>query len=172
MVQKEQVGRTPAVIETIPKASTKRPRSIPWLIGALVAMTLAFLALAAFTGYQRYHRTSAANLAQHAAAAWDTARPSALTDVYARNAVVVHADGTKIAGIKAIVADARARGPAFTMTQVGDISTSPNGALAAFTYRYSDHGRGSGIAVLKIARGKIVRQWNFETIAVRAPAPK
>ena len=42
------------------------------------------------------------------------------------------------------------------MTQVGDIGTSPNGAAAGFIYRYSGHGRGSGIAVLKIARGKIV----------------
>jgi hypothetical protein len=172
MVQKEQVRKTTPVIETIPEAAPRRPRSMPWLIGALVVMTLAFLALAASTAYQRYHRTPAAHLAQNAAAAWDTAGPSALGDVYARNAVVVHADGTKIVGIKAIIADARTRGPAFTMTQVGEINTSPNGALAAFTYRYSGHGRGSGIAVLKIARGKIVRQWNFETIAAPAPASK
>ena len=83
------------------------------------------------------------------------------------------ADGTRIVGIKAIVADARGKGPAFTLAQVGDITTTPNGAFTTFAYRYTGHGRGSGIAVVKIASGKIIRQWNFETATATArPCPR
>ena len=172
MVQKQQVRKTTPVIETIPEAGPEQPRAMPWLIGALIFTTVAFLALAGWTAYQRYHRTSALHLAQRAAAAWDTAGPGALTDVYAPDAVVVEADGTRVVGIKAIVADARGKGPAFSLTQVGDITTTPDGAFTTFAYRYTGHGRGSGIAVVKIASGKIVRQWNFETATAPAPPAK
>jgi hypothetical protein len=173
MVQKEQVREPTAVVKNIPKAAPKRPRFSPrLLIGALLVMTLAFLALAGWTVFHGNQQTQAEDLAQNAASAWGKAGPSALTDAYARNAVVVQADGTKVVGIKAIAADAKSRGRAYTMTQVGDIASTPDGAFTTFAYHYSGDGRGSGVAVLKIARGKIVRQWNFETIATPAPASK
>ena len=173
MVQKQQVRKTTPVIETVsgahPQAGPEQPRAMPWLIGALIFTTLAFLALAGWTTYQRYHRTAAEHVVQNAVTAWDAAAPTALADVYAPDAVVVEADGTKMVGIKAIVADARGKGPAFSLTQVGHIDTTPDGAFTTFAYRYAGHGRGSGIAVVKIASGKIIRQWNFETVTVPAP---
>ncbi len=176
MVQKQQVRKTTPVIETVPEAvpqaGPEQPRAMPWLIGALIFTTLAFLALAGWTAYQRYHRTTAEHVVQNAVTAWDAATPAALADAYAPDAVVVEADGTRVVGIKAIVTDARGKGPAFSLTQVGDIATTPDGAFTTFAYRYTGHGRGSGIAVVKIASGKIVRQWNFESGTVPAPSTK
>ena len=54
MVQKERARTTPAFVETIPEAAPAPPRSTPWLIGALVAVTAALLALSGWTAYQRY----------------------------------------------------------------------------------------------------------------------
>lgn len=176
MVQKQQVRKTTPVIETVPQAGPEatpgQPNAMPWLIGALIFTTLAFLALAGWTAYQRYHRTAAEHVVQNAVTAWDAAAPAALADAYAPDAVVVEADGTRAVGIKAIVADARGKGPAFSLTQVGYIDTTPDGAFTTFAYRYAGHGRGSGIAVVKIASGRIIRQWNFETVTVPAPPTK
>ena len=123
MVQKQQVRKTTPVIETVPEAvpqaGPEQPKATPWLIGALIFTTLAFLALAGWTTYQRYHRTAAEDVVQHAVTAWDAATPAALADAYAPDAVVVEADGTRVVGIKAIVTDARGKGPAFSLTRGG-----------------------------------------------------
>jgi hypothetical protein len=192
MVQKQQQARrvpaeartdvrpdARADVRTIPDAA---PRRTPepehhgasgaevWLMGALVFVTLAFFALAGWTVYQRHHRTPTEQLAGSTASAWDAATPAAMSGVYARRAVLTTADGSRVVGRKAILASAKALGPKFTMTQVGAIGTTPDGVLMTFPYTYAGHGRGSGVAVVKIVRGKIVRQWNFETIVSAPPA--
>jgi hypothetical protein len=192
MVQKQQQARripaeartearpeARADVRTIPEAAPRKTQEPEhsggsgaemWLMGALVLVTLAFFGLAGWTVYQRHHRTTADVLAGSTASAWNAATPAAMSDVYARRAVLTTADGTKVTGRKAILASAKALGPKFTMTQAGAVGTTPDGVLLTFPYTYAGHGRGSGVAVVKIVRGKIVRQWNFETILSAPPA--
>ncbi len=69
MVQEQQVRRPPAeveataVVEKVPEARSEQPRSSPWLIGALVGITLAFMTLAGWTVYQRYMPTPSERIA-------------------------------------------------------------------------------------------------------------
>jgi hypothetical protein len=187
MAQKQQqVRRTPPEVQAIPEAGPRKvpeptPRSAPepertgaepWLMGALVLVTIAFLVLAGWTIYQRRQVTPAERLAGTTAAAWDVATPAALAGVYAGRAVLVRSDGTRVVGRKAIVASVQALGPRFTMKQVGAVGTTPDGAFVTFPYTYAGHGSGSGVAVVKVVRGKIVRQWNYETYKVAPSAPK
>jgi hypothetical protein len=168
MVRTAQVKKTGSDVTRIPEAEPTRRGSVPWLVGALVIMIVWFVALAGLTFYQRYVKSDVERLAAEVPVAWDAAGPAALSGVYDRNAVLVDADGTKAIGVKAIIAAAKDRGPTFTMTQVGDVAVAPDGSYATIAYRYAGHGRGSGIAVVKILDGKIIRQWNFESSVVPA----
>jgi hypothetical protein len=172
MVQQERVKRSPAATETIPETTTKRPRSTPWLVGALVGMTVALLALGGWTLYQRSLRSDAEGLAQNAVAAWDSGRPAALAEVYDPAAVLVDATGAKIVGTDAIAAALADRGSTFTVTPVGGITATSDGTYATTSYRFSGDGQGVGISVIQIADGKIVRQWTFEPIAAPTPPSK
>jgi hypothetical protein len=172
MALQEKVRSAPAPVASIAAPDEDRSRANPWLVGGLIGMTVAFLALAGWTMYQRVHRSEAARLATSAVTAWDTGRPAAFADVYDPNAVLVDATGTSIVGPDAIAAAVRNRGSAFAVSQVGDISITPDGTYATTSYRYSGDGRGVGIAVLEIANGKIVRQWNFEPSTATASATK
>ena len=103
--QQERVKKAPTPIEKIPAPEpTKRAGSSPWVIGALVVMTAAFLALGGWTMYQRLQKSDAEGLAQSAVAAWDSAKPGALAQVYDSSAVLVDANGNKIVGLDAIAA--------------------------------------------------------------------
>ena len=174
MIQQERVKKAPAPIEKIPAPEpTKQPGSSPWLIGGLVIMTLAFLALGSWTMYQRLQKSDAEGLAQSAVAAWDSAKPGPLAQVYDPSAVLVDANGTKIVGLGAIAAAVADRGPNFTVTQVGGVTTTSDGAYATTSYRFSGDGQGIGISVIKVHGGKIVRQWTFEpNTAAPTPAAK
>ena len=167
MVQKQQVRRPPAIVETIPEAEPAPARSSPWLIFSLVVMIVAFLALVGWTAYQRYVPTPSERIAQDTAAAWSNARPADLANVYARGAVVVEADGTRLSGIQQIVAAAKQHGAQFSMAQVDDIAGTADGSLVTMSYQPAG-GRATGVAVLEIANGKVIQQWNFES----ALAPK
>jgi hypothetical protein len=162
MVQQEKVRSAAAVVPTTAVPNEERSRANPWLIGGLIGMTLAFLALAGWTTYQRIHRAEASRLATSAVAAWDSARPAAFADVYDANAVLVDPAGNRIVGVDAIAASVRDRGQDFSVSPVGDMSVTPDGTFATTSYRYAGDGRGVGIAVMEIADGTIVRQWNFE----------
>jgi len=175
MIQQERVKKVPAPIEKIsaPQAApAERSGSSPWVIGALVVMTLAFVALGSWTVYQRFQKNDAEGLAQGAVAAWDSAKPGALAQVYDPAAVLVDATGTKIVGLDAIAAAVANRGPDFTVTQVGGVTTTSDGTYATTSYRFSGDGQGVGISVIKVEGGKIVRQWTFEPNAATAPAAK
>jgi hypothetical protein len=157
----EQVEKAPPNVKTIPEAKAERPRSTPWLIAALAIVTVGFLALATLAILDRYSVSEAERVARDAIVAWDTAGPTRLTEAYDPRAVVVAADGAKLVGIDEIVAEVRDQGPTFTMIQDGDISTTADGVYATIPYRFAGHGRGSGISVIKIADGRVIRQWNF-----------
>lgn len=175
----QQQIRKPTTIKTIPEAAEPTSPAAPagsgavgWTAVALVVMTLAFLTLAGWTAYQRYWNVNAsAKLAGKVAPAWDAASPASLNGLYAKKAVLVLADGTSVTGSKAIIATARALGPKYTMTRT-DIAATPDGAYATLLYHYAGKGSGQGVAVLRINGGKIVRQWNYESIETKAPAPK
>jgi hypothetical protein len=169
MIQQERVTGSPADVATIPEATSKRPRSTPWLVVALVAMTVACLALGGWTLYQRSSRRDAEGLAMSVVAAWDSGRPAALADVYDPAAVLVDATGARVVGTRAIAAAVADRGPTFTMTQIGAITTTSDGTYATSSYRFSGDGHGVGVSVIQIADGRIVRQWTFEPIS--APTP-
>jgi len=172
MIQQEKVKKSPAPIETIPEAPAKRARTVSWLTGGLVGMTVAFLALAGWTVYQRLAMTDAEHLARNAVAAWDSAKAAELTGVYDPEAVVVGAEGTRIVGLDGIVAAVRDRGPVFAVTQFGDIAVTRDGVYATTSYRYAGDGQGVGISVIEIADGTIVHQWNFEPSSASAPPAK
>ena len=179
MIQQERVKKTPtpiekvpAPIEQIPEATPKGSRATPWLAAALIGVSLALLALGGWTLYQRSTKSSAEGLAQDAVAAWDSAKPAALADVYDPAAVLVDANGTKIVGVDAIAAALADRGAAFTVTQVGGTTTTSDGTYATTSYRFSGDGQGVGISVIKIADGAIVRQWTFEPNAAPTPAAR
>ena len=172
MVQEEKVVKSPAVVKKIPEAQPARPSSTPYLINALAIVTLAFLMLAGWTVYKHYSKTPAERVAQEVAPTWDTATPGGLNSLYARQAVLIQADGTKVVGSKAIIAAAKSLGPSYTMTQAAGVAATPDGSYATLVYRYAGKGSGEGVAVIQISGGKIVRQWNYESIAVPAPASK
>lgn len=52
---------------------------------------------------------------------------------------------------------------AFTMTESGRISLSPDGTSAAAGYRFAGDGRGTGIYVIQASGGKVTRQWDYLT---------
>jgi hypothetical protein len=175
MVQKEQVRRAPATVgampDTVPETTREtrgHPRSSPWLIGALVGVTIAFLALAGWTVYQRYMPSPSERIAQNAAAAWDGASPAALATVYSRGAVVVQADGTRLNGIHAIIQAAKGNGSGFSMSQIGQLAGSRDGSLVMLSYAPAGTNQVTGIALLEVENGKIIRQWNFEPSSASA----
>ena len=176
MIQQERVKKAPAQIEKLPAPEpvpAVRTGSSPWVIGGLVVMTLAFLALGGWTLYERLQKSDAEGLAQSAVAAWDSGKPSTLADVYDPAAVLVDANGAKIVGLDAIAAAVADRGPDFTLTQVGGVTTTSDGTYATTSYRFSGDGQGIGISVIKVDGGKIVRQWTFEpNTAAPTPAAK
>ena len=158
---KERPGPEP--VERIPESKPRRSRWVPVLAAALAVRTVAFLGLAAVTLRPRLRPTGSERLVRDVAAAWDAGSPAALAQVYARDAVIVRPDGSKLVGIKAIVAAAHARGQDFTMTESGPISLSPDGTSAAAGYRFAGDGRGTGIYVIRVSGGKVTRQWDFLT---------
>ncbi len=167
--QQERVKKPPAPVERVPSPDRTTARSSPWLVGGLVVMTLAVFALGGWTLYQRLEKRDAERLAQGAVAAWDSGRPAALADVYDPAAVLVDADGTRIAGLDAIAAAVADRGPTFTVTQVGGVTTTSDGSYATTSYRFTGDGQGVGVSMIKVDGGKIVRQWIFEP---RAETPR
>jgi hypothetical protein len=171
MIDQDRVERTSAAVKTIPEAAPTPPRWVPWLIVALAITTVGSLALAGWVVFDPFGEDEARGLADDAAVAWDTAGPTRLRAVYDPRAVVVDTDGSKIVGIDAIVAATRDRGATFTLTKVGDVATTSDGIWAAVPYRYAGNGRGSGISVIRISDGKIVRQWNFESSSIRPADP-
>lgn len=160
--ESKTAAKGPAAVKTIPEAEPSRSIAVPWLVAALVVMTAAFAVLALLTFVPRFRPTDPVRLVDQTVATWDSGPPSDLSALYARDAVLVHADGTKISGIGAIVADAKSVGRGFMMTRTGDVSVSADGTYAAATYRYAGAGRGSGLLVLKIEDGKVVRQWSYD----------
>ena len=125
-------------------------------------MTLAVFALGGWTLYQRLEKRDAERLAQGAVAAWDSGRPAAFADVYDHSAVLVDADGTRIVGLDAIAAAVADRGPTFTVSQVGGVTTTSDGSYATTSYRFAGDGQGIGVSMIKVDGGKIVRQWIYE----------
>jgi hypothetical protein len=174
MVQKQQARTTPAVVgatpETLREATPERPRSSPWLIGALVGVTLALVTLSGWTVYQRVMPSPSERIAQTTASAWDGAKASAFTDVYARNALIVGTDGRRLSGIQQIVDAAKADRPAFAMSSVGQIAGTAEGSLVMLSYAPGGSGQVTGVALLEVENGKIIRQWNFGPAT--APAAK
>jgi hypothetical protein len=159
-----------ATVTRVPEAAQPNARSTPWLVAGLMVMTAAFLVLAILTFVPRLRPSEAVRLTDAAVSAWDTGAPAAFSTVYARDAAVVHADGTEVSGLRAIVADATSLGRDFTIVRTGDVSVTPNGMYATATYRYAGAGHGVGVLVLRIEGGKIVRQWEYELPPVTAPA--
>jgi hypothetical protein len=171
MISQERIERTSADVKTIPEAPPERSRWVPWLVVALAITTVASLALAAMTLFDPFGKDEASDIAGDAAMAWDTAGLTRLRTVYDPQAIIIDVDGSRIVGIDAIVADTRNRGKRFTLTQAGEIASTADGFWAAVPYRYAGDGRGSGISVIKIADGKIVRQWNFESSSMPPAEP-
>jgi len=117
--------------------------------------------LAILTFVPRLRPSEPVRLTDAAVSAWDAGVPETFSAVYARDAVVVHADGTKVSGLSAIVADARSLGRDFAIVRTGDVSVTPNGQYASATYRYNGAGHGVGVLVLQLEGGKVVRQWEY-----------
>ena len=134
---------------------------MPWLVAGLMVMTAAFLVLAILTVLPRLRPSEPVRLLDQTMATWDSGTPSSFAAIYARDAVVVHADGTKVTGLAEIVADAKAAGADFTMVRTGDVSVTHSGSYAAATYRYTGAGRGSGLLVIQIVDGEITHQWSY-----------
>jgi hypothetical protein len=155
-------AKGPAAVKQIPQAESSPPRSMPWLVAGLMVMTAAFLVLAILTIVPRLRPSAPVRLMDQAVATWDSGTPSEFAATYARDAVVVHADGTKVTGLQGIIADAKAAGPDFTMVRTGDVSVTHSGSYVAAVYRYTGAGRGSGLLVLQIADGKITQQWSYD----------
>ena len=155
-------AKAPAAVKQIPQAEPPRPRSMPWLVAGLMVMTAAFLVLAILNIVPRLRPSEPVRLMDKAVATWDSGTPSDFAATYARDAVVVHADGTKVTGLPAILADAKALGQDFTMVRTGDISVTHSGSYAAAVYRFTGAGRGSGLLVVRIADGKIAQQWSYD----------
>ena len=175
MIQQERAKKDPAQIESLAApqiAPTERYGSSGWVIGALVVLMLAVVVLGSWTLYERAKKSDAEGLAQHAVAAWDSAKPGELAQVYDPSAVLVDASGTKIVGIDAIATAIADRGPDFAVTQVGGVTTTSDGSYATTSYRFGGDGQGIGISVIKVDGGKIIRQWAFEPNHTPSPAAK
>ena len=155
-------AKSPAAVKTIPQAEPEGSGTPMWLVLALMVTTAALAVLAILTIVPRLRPTEPVRLMDQAVAAWDSGAPADFSALYARDAVVVHADGTKVTGLGAIVADAKAAGKAFTMTRTGDVSATNSGTYASAVYRYSGAGRGTGLLVLQIEGGKITQQWSYD----------
>ena len=161
MLQQEEVKASPP-IKTIPDAAPGLSRAVPWLIAVIAVLTIAVVALAAVIVVPRYRVTAGERLAQRTVEAWGSPNAAGLSALYAKDAVIVRADGTKAVGIDEIVADAKALRPGYTLTQAGGVTTSPDGSFVAVPYRFSGDGRGGGVIVIKVSDGTIARQWTFE----------
>lgn len=157
----EAATAPPVAVKQIPQAEPPHPRSMPWLVAGLMVMTAAFLVLAILTVLPRLRPSEPVRLLDQTMATWDSGTPSSFAAIYARDAVVVHADGTKVTGLAEIVADAKAAGADFTMVRTGDVSVTHSGSYAAATFRYTGAGRGSGLLVIQIVDGKITHQWSY-----------
>jgi hypothetical protein len=169
MAQAQRVKTAPTPIEPARPSPEPAPTSgTPWLVGVLIGVTVALLALAGWTVYQRYQRGHAEDLARGAIAAWDSAKPSDFAAVYDPNAVVFASDGTKITGLDKIEAAVGDLGPKFSMNETGGITVNGDGSYATAAYRYAGNVRGTGVTIMQISDGKIVRQWNYD---VPAPTP-
>jgi hypothetical protein len=168
MAQQQKVRAPIPVSDEPPVQVPERSSANPWLVGALVGLTLAFAALVGWNVYERVQRADAAALATAAAAAWDSPRTGSFADVYDRNAVVVDADGQTLTGVDEIETAARRRGADFTMAPLGEIAVSRDGTFATMSYRYAADGRGVGLTVIQVDNGKIVHQWIFEPSSDRA----
>jgi len=155
-------AKGPTAVKQIPQADPPRPRSMPWLVAGLMITTAALMVVAILTFVPRLRPSEPVRLMDQAVATWDSGTPSDFAATYARDAVVVHADGTKVTGLPAILADAKALGQDFTMVRTGDISVTHSGTYAAAVYRFTGAGRGSGLLVVKIADGKIAQQWSYD----------
>jgi SnoaL-like domain len=166
---KEPAARKPATVTRVPEAARPSSRSTPWLVAGLMITTAAFAVLAILTFVPRLRPSEPVRLTDAAVSAWDSGAPSAFSAVYSRDAVVVHADGTKVTGLGAIVGDARSLGRDFTIVRTGDVSVTPNGTYATATYRYTGAGHGTGVLVLQFDGGKVVRQWEYGLPPVSAP---
>ena len=173
MAQTQRVKTAPTPIEPARPASPAPARSgtSPWVIGALVGVTVALIAVTGWTVYQRYQRERAENLARGAIAAWDAGKPSAFANVYDPKAVVFAADGTRLDGLRAIEDAAAARGQNFSIAPTGGLSVNGDGSYVTASYRYSGHGHGTGVTMLQIANGKVIRQWSYDT-QTATPAKK
>jgi hypothetical protein len=154
--------RKPASVTRVPEAGQSGTNSTTWLVVGLMLTTAACLVLAIVTLVPRLRPSESVRVTDAAVSAWDTGTPSAFSEVYARDAVVVHADGTKVSGLAAIIADARALGRNFTIVRTGDVSVTSSGLYSASTYRFAGAGRGAGVLVLRIEDGKVVRQWEYQ----------
>lgn len=174
MAQAQRVKTTATPIEPIAPAPPEpvRAGTTPWMLGALIGVTVALLALAGWTIYQRYQRGRAEHLASAAIAAWDSAKPLAFVDVYDPKAVVIASDGTSFEGLGAIEAAANARGPSFSIAQTGGIAVNGDGSYATVSYRFAGDGKGTGVTILQIRDGKVVRQWNYDTTSAVSSAKK
>ncbi|MGZ8512839.1 MAG: DUF4440 domain-containing protein [Actinomycetota bacterium] len=162
MLQHEEKVKPSPPIKTIPEAGPALSGAVPWLIAAIVALAAVSVALAAVIVVPRYRVSEGERLAQDTVQAWDSSSAASLSELYARDAVIERVDGTKAVGIDEIVADAKALRPSYTLTQAGDVTTSPDGSFAVVPYRYSGNGRGGGIMLIKVSDGTIARQWTFE----------
>jgi hypothetical protein len=173
--KKAPATRGPATVTRVPEATQPGAGSTPWLVAGLMVTTAAFAVLAILTFAPRLRPSEPVRLTDEAVSAWDSGAPSAFSTVYSRDAVVVHADGTKVSGLGAIVADAKSLGRDFTISRTGDVSVTPNGLYATATYRYAGAGHGVGVLVLQIEGGKVVRQWEYGlppvTTAARTATP-
>jgi len=166
----EPETRKAATVTRVPEAAQPSSRSTPWLIAGLMVMTAAFAVLAILTFVPRLRPSEPVRLTDAAVSAWDAGAPDAFSAVYSRDAVVVHADGTKVSGLSAIVADAKSLGRDFSIVRTGDVSVTPNGLYATATYRYNGAGHGVGVLVLQLEGGKVVRQWEYGLPPITAPA--
>jgi hypothetical protein len=158
---KVPAARGPATVTRVPEAAQRGARATPWLVAGVMITTAAFVVLAILTFVPRLRPSEPVRLTDAAVSAWDTGAPPAFSTVYSRDAAVIHADGTKVHGLGAIVADASSLGRDFTIVRTGDVSVTPNGRYATATYRYSGAGHGVGVLVLQIEAGKVVRQWEY-----------
>jgi len=163
-------ARGPATVTRVPEAAQRGARSTPWLVAGVMITTAAFAVLAILTFVPRLRPSEPVRLTDATVSAWDTGTPSGFSTIYSREATVIHADGTKVHGLGAIVADASSLGRDFSIVRTGDVSVTPNGRYATATYRYSGAGHGVGVLVLQIEGGKVVRQWEYGLPPVTASA--
>jgi hypothetical protein len=158
---KAPAARGPAAVKAVPKDEAPAPHASPWLVIGLMITSAACVIMAVLTVLPRLRPSEPVKLMDAAVSAWDSGTPADFSAAYSKNAVVVHSDGTKVAGLGAIVADAKSLGQDFSIVRTGDVSVTPSGLFATSTYRFAGAGRGAGVLVLEFAGGKVVKQWEY-----------